>query len=251
MLDKMRDEMMLRGFSPRTIEAYDWHVRRYLRSGLPKRKYLLQIVSEHSHASVRLASAAISFYEKEVLKRPSEHVPIPKKAQKIPRILSKEEIKGLINATTNEKHKIIVELLYSSGLRLQELVNLRYEDIDLRNNIIHVRQGKGSRDRLTIVSQRVLDRLDRQGEGYVLKGRKGKYGKRSVQEVLSMLSKKAGIRRVTPHMLRHSFATHLLEQGTDLRYIQALLGHRRLETTQVYTRVATNKITRIRSPLDP
>ena len=157
----------------------------------------------------------------------------------------------MIEATDNEKHKIIVEMLYSSGLRLQELINLKYEHIDFENKIIYVKLGKGQKDRITLIGQRVLDRLDKQGSSYVLKGRKGKYSKHSVQLVVQKLAKEAGIKQqVTPHLLRHSFAIHLLENGTDIRYIQALLGHQRLETIQVYTKVAKHNLKNISNPLD-
>lgn len=244
--------MKLRGFTKTTQKSYLFHVQKFLNSKKKKREYLLFLLNTNkSPQSVRLAVATISFYQKEVLKQKPEYIPIPKKQSKIPEILTKKQIKSLINATTNEKHKIIVELLYSSGIRLQELINLKFEHIDFENKIIVVKQGKGQKDRLTIVSQRVLDRLDTKGIGSVLKGRNGNYSNKSVQVVLAKLAKKAKIiQKVTPHILRHSFATHLLEQGTDLRYIQALLGHARLETTQIYTRVAKHNLRNIQSPLD-
>ena len=249
-LKKLEEELLLRGFTLATRKTYLWHVNNFLQSGLDKKRYLFSIIHK-SPSSVRLASAAISFYEKVVLEQTPLFVPLPKKKQTIPHVLSKEQILQIIDSTHNEKHKIVVELLYSSGLRLQELVNLKFEDIDFTEKTIHVRQGKGRKDRLTIVSQRVLDRLDKQGIGYVLKGRNGKYTKRSVQEVLNKLSKKVSIQqKVTPHVLRHSFATHLLEDGVDIRYIQSLLGHTHLETTQMYTKVAKNKLKNIKSPLD-
>ena len=247
---RLEEELLLRGFTLATRKTYLWHVNDFLKSGLDKKQYLLSIIHK-SPSSVRLAGAAISFYEKIVLERTPVFVPLPKKKQSLPDILTKEQILAMIEATNNEKHKIIIELLYSSGLRLQELINLKYEDIDFVEKTIHVKQGKGRKDRITIVSRRVLDRLGKQGSGYVLKGRNTKYAKRSVQEVLKQLAKKAGIQqKVTPHLLRHSFATHLLEQGLDIRYIQSLLGHNNLETTQIYTRVAKNKLSNINNPLD-
>jgi site-specific recombinase XerD len=252
MIKKLDEEMKLRGFSLKTQKAYAHHVKKYIESKTSKRDYMLALINEHKSAqTIRLASAAISFYEKEILKKEPENVAIPKKQSKIPTVLTKSQIKKMIDATHNQKHKLIVELLYSSGLRLQELINLKYEHIDFENNIITVRQGKGQKDRITIVAQRVLDRLDSQGDGFVLMGRNGKYTKKSVQSVVARLANLANIdQHVSPHTLRHSFATHLLESGTDLRYIQALLGHARLETTQIYTRVAKHNLKNIKNPLD-
>lgn len=252
MITKFIEEMKLRGFTQKTQKVYSYYVSKYLRSNLSKREFILMLIdSGKASQSIRLASAAITFYETKVVGKESEFVNIPKKQSKIPTILSKKDIFAMIDSTNNEKHKIIVELLYSTGMRLQELVNLKYDHIDFENKTILVKQGKGQKDRITIVSQRVLDRLDRQGIDYVLKGRHGKYSKKSVQQVVTRLAKQVGIKsKVTPHILRHSFATHLLENGTDLRYIQALLGHARLETTQIYTRVAKHNIKNIKNPLD-
>ena len=252
MLQKLIEEMKLRGFSLKTQTTYSFHVEKFLTSQKSKRSYLLNLInSRKSPQTVRLACAAITFYEKHILKQKSTVIPIPKKQSKIPQVLKKSQIQSLIVATNNEKHKTLVELLYSTGLRLQELLNLKFEHIDFAHKTILVTQGKGQKDRITIVSQRVLDRLDKRGVGYVLKGRNGKYSHKSVQIVLLQLAKKAGIKtKVTPHVLRHSFATHLLENGTDLRYIQALLGHARLETTQIYTRVAKHNLRNIKNPLD-
>ena len=154
--------------------------------------------------------------------------------------------------TANYKHRLVIELLYSSGLRLSELINLRFEDLDFQNSIIYVRCGKGLKDRLTIVSKRVMNKIAAQeGTGPIFSGRKGKYSVKSVQLIVSQASKRAGIPfKVTPHMLRHSFATHLLENGTDIRYIQSLLGHASLRTTQIYTKVAKTVLQQIKSPLD-
>lgn len=252
MLQKLIEEMKLRGFTSETQSAYLYHVEKFLNSKKSKRSYLLYLLDQQkSPQSIRLTSAAITFYEKEVIKQQSEYVSIPKKQSIVPEVLTKTQIQSLIDATNNEKHKIIVELLYSSGLRLQELINLKYEHIDFENKTLLVKQGKGQKDRITIISQRVLDRLDRHGSGFVLRGRKGKYSSKSVQLVLSQLAKKINSKtKVTPHVLRHSFATHLLENGTDIRFIQSLLGHARLETTQIYTRVAKHNLKNIKNPLD-
>jgi len=252
MLEKAIEEMKLRGFTKKTQATYHYHIAKFINKKITKREYLLSLIeNKKSPQSVRLASAAITFYEKHVLKHGSETTAIPRRQSRIPDILTKQQIQSMITATNNDKHKIIVELLYSSGLRLQELTDLKYEHVDFDNQTIVVRQGKGHKDRITIVAQRVLDRLDKKGTGYVLKGRKNNYSKKSVQLVIAQLAKKANIRtKVSPHTLRHSFSTHLLEQGTDIRYIQALLGHARLETTQNYTRVAKHNLKNIVNPLE-
>lgn len=145
--------------------------------------------------------------------------------------------------------------MYSSGLRLQELVNLKREDIDFDRSLINVKKGKGKKDRITLLSDSIKNDLLKYYSKYEFKtkylfeGRNGKYSKKSVQEILNKLGKKVGI-KITPHMLRHSFATHLLENGTDIRYIQKLLGHSDLRTTEIYTHVANSDIKNIKSPLD-
>ena len=181
---------------------------------------------------------------------------MPKKKKTLPKVLSKEEINLIINNIKNSKHKLMIEILYSSGLRLSELINLKREDINLNENTIRINQAKGKKDRLTILSQKVKKEL----QIYLVKtefktknlfetNRNKKYTKKSIQEIL----KKASIiisKHITPHQLRHSFATHLLESGTDIRYIQRLLGHSKLETTSIYTYVAKNKLENIKSPYD-
>ena len=226
-LKELENELTLRGSAKQTIKTYLWHIKAFLRSNLPKRGYLLKLAQTKSPQTVRLASASITFYQKHILKVKPEYVSIPKKQTKLPTVLTKAQIK------------------------LQELINLKHEHIDFENHTILIKQGKGQKDRLTIVSQKTLNRLDNNETGYVLKGRKSKYSKKSVQSVIKQVAKKAKIKKnVTPHTLRHSFATHLLENGTDIRYIQKLLGHARLETTQVYTHVATHKLKHIPNPLD-
>ena len=252
MIQNLVNEMKLRGFSPQTKKTYLYHITKFTQSKLSKKEFILTLIDKkQANQSVRLASAAITFYQRHILKTKPEYVPIPKKQSKLPTVLNKNQIKLLINATTNTKHKIIVELLYSSGLRLSELINLKHEHINFENNTLLVKQGKGQKDRLTIVSQKTLNRLDLEEEGYILKGRSGKYTKKSVQSVIKQLAIKAQLKtNVTPHTLRHPFATHLLENGTDIRFIQKLLGHARLETTQIYTHVATHQLKHIRNPLD-
>lgn len=257
-MEELIAEMRLRGFSPRTVKSYTYHITDFLEycgqyDKTRKREYLLYLISQKKDPNtVRLAAAAIDFYIKKVKKEQPEIVELPKRRNRLPDTLTKEQIKAMINALTNIKHQLIIEVLYSSGLRLSELINICIEDIDFKDHIIRVRQGKGNKDRLTIISKQTAAKLkDFKKTGRIFEGRKGKYSAKSVQLVLENAAKKAGItQKVTPHMLRHSFATHLLEQGVDIRYIQALLGHSRLQTTQIYTHVAKTQITSIQSPLD-
>jgi len=159
----------------------------------------------------------------------------------------------MISANNNIKHKLIIQVLYSTGLRVSELQSLRIDDIDFNRRSVFVRCGKGKKDRITVISQTVLNNigkylLEYKPIKYLFEGYEAsqKLSTRSLQKVISCSAKMAGIRKgVSPHSLRHSFATHLLENNVNLRYIQSMLGHARLETTQIYTRVAINKFSDI------
>ena len=181
----------------------------------------------------------------------------PIKEKRLPEILSEKEVLQMIQTTHNLKHKLIICLLYSSGIRKNELLNLRKEDLSFDKNIIFVRGGKGKKDRVTILSERLKILL----ELYIKKFRpnywliegshRTQYSATSVSRIIKSAALRAQIeRRITPHMLRHSFATHLLEQGLDLRYIQQLLGHSSSKTTEIYTHVSTQSLAKIKSPLD-
>ena len=163
----------------------------------------------------------------------------------------------MISKTRNLKHKCIISLLYSAGLRRSELLNLKIEDIDSKRMLILVRQAKGNKDRVTLLANSILEDLrayymEWKPKVYLFEGvHGGKYSPQSILKLVKRASEKAGIpKNVTPHMLRHSFATHLLENGTDLRYIQSLLGHNSSRTTEIYTHIATNHFNTIKNPLD-
>ena len=254
----------LRGYSKQTKKTYTYHTKKFLefceKSSLNLtlenvKSYLLS--KDFSTNTSRLAYASLKFFFTWILnqKEFTDRVPIKKKIKTLPKVISKEKIKEVLKITKNLKHKLIIELLYSSGLRLSELINLKRKDLDFDRNIIYVKQGKGGKDRITLMSESLkLDLLKYYSDSnfktdYVFEGRKGKYTKKSVQKVLENLGKKVGI-RLTPHMLRHSFATHLLEDGVDIRHIQKLLGHSNLKTTEIYTRVSNRSLSNIKSPLD-
>ncbi|MCF7910089.1 tyrosine-type recombinase/integrase [Candidatus Pacearchaeota archaeon] len=263
-LKKLVDRCKLRGYSQQTIKSYSYNVKRFLdfieksRLNLSKdnvKSYLLaQNVSVNSS---RLQYASISFFFREILDKPFslEEIPIKKKEKSLPKVISKEKIKQIIELTNNLKHRLIIKILYSSGLRLQELIDLKRKDIDFEKKLIYVKKGKGKKDRTTLISEALkLDLLKYYSNNifkteYVFEGRNGKYTKKSVQKVLDEAGKKINT-KITPHMLRHSFATHLLEAGTDIRHIQKLLGHSNLKTTEIYTHVSTKDLSKIKSPLD-
>lgn len=202
---------------------------------------------------------AIKFYYEKVLGRKREYIRIsrPRKESKLPTILTIEEIEKLFEVTKNQKHKCILMTIYSGGLRRSELINLRVEDIDSQRMLIKICGAKGKKDRYTLLSERLLSELRKYYIRYrpqhlLFEGQGGgHYSATSIERIFRLAVSKAHIRKyVTPHSLRHSFATHLLEQGTNLRYIQELLGHASTKTTQVYTHVASNALMKIRNPLD-
>lgn len=224
------------------------------------RNYLqLEIQNGRSGSYINQMVNCIKFYYEVVLGMPNRFYDIerPRSKKALPKVISLQEVNALINNTNNIKHRCIVSLLYGSGLRRAEILNLKLTDIDSKRMVVEVRNGKGGKDRLTILSDTVLSDLrsyykEWKPTTYLFEGEKGKkYSAGSVLNIVKKAAIKAGIRKtVTPHMLRHSFATHLLENGTDLRYIQVLLGHNSTRTTEIYTQVAVNNIKAIKSPLE-
>lgn len=182
----------------------------------------------------------------------------PRKDKKLPVVLSKEEVAKIISSVDNIKHRAILMLVYSAGLRVGEVVRLKPEDIDSKRMLIHIKGSKGRKDRYTLLSEKTLEVLRAYWKKYKPEkwlfggAREGRYlSIRSVQKIFEQACKRAGIRKeITIHGLRHSFATHLLEGGTDLRYIQELLGHKDSKTTEIYTHVSTQSLGKIKSPLD-
>ncbi len=202
---------------------------------------------------------AIKFYYERVLggQRKFYFLERPSKEKALPTVLSTEEITSILKATENLKHKAILTVIYSAGLRISELINLKIKDIDSERKQIRVEQSKGKKDRYTILSQKTLNLLRTyfkayKPKEYLFEGQEGgKYSPRSIQAFFQEICKKVGIKKkISVHTLRHSFATHLLENGTDLRYIQVLLGHESTKTTEIYTHVTTKGFDQIKSPLD-
>ncbi|WP_281635783.1 tyrosine-type recombinase/integrase [Flavobacterium marginilacus] len=181
----------------------------------------------------------------------------PKNAKRLPNVLSKEETFRLIDLTANIKHKTLLALIYSSGLRISEAINMKIIDVDSQRMLIHIKNAKGKKDRYTLLSNRVLGLLREyytiyKPKTFLFEGQHGgQYSSRSAQSILQQSAKKAGITKpISLHTLRHSFATHLLESGTDLRYIQDLLGHNSPKTTMIYTHVSSTSLKKIINPFD-
>ena len=185
-------------------------------------------------------------------------IPRPKKARKLPDILSAEEVIQILNSVENLKHQTVLMLIYSGGLRIGEAVRIKITDIDSKRKLIHIRNAKGKKDRYTLLSEFILEKLrlyykEYKPKVFLFEGGNGRVhlAERSVQNVFQRAVKTAGInKKITVHTLRHSFATHLLENGTDLRYIQELLGHSSSKTTEIYTHVSKKSIANIVNPLD-
>ena len=268
----IRQEMRTRNYSPKTIKAYLSHLRQFVRWLVPShprdavpdriRGYVLHCIQErgYSSSSVNQLINALRFLYVELYGTAFRlgEIPRPKKDRKLPVVLSQEEVLRVLGSLENRKHRAILMLIYSAGLRVGEAVRLRLEDIDEGRGMIHLHGAKGRKDRYTLLSDvalAVLREYCRQyaPRDFVFEGMPGRrhYSERSVQLVFERALVRAGIRKpATVHTLRHSFATHLLEAGTDLRYIQELLGHASSRTTEIYTHVSGRILGRIESPLD-
>lgn len=264
-------KLKLKGYSHNTCKVYLNQVNRFIcytgkkleeleESDVANYQLFLLDEQKNSHSFVNQALSAIKFFAENVIYRYdlTKLIDRPKKEFKLPDILSKKEVLNLFKSLKNEKHRAILFITYSAGLRVGEVVRLKVADINTDRKLIHIRQGKGRKDRYTVLSDIALQ---------VLQEYQSKYNpmewlfpstmqdkhitERTVQRVFENACKTANIKKeVSVHALRHSFATHLLENGTDLRYIQELLGHKNSTTTEIYTHVSERDIRKIRSPLD-
>lgn len=223
--------------------------------------YILKLVRKNkiSGSQQNQRINAIKFYYEKVLGRDKIYIEIlrPRQVKTLPKVITEEEVSNMLIVDSNIKNKLIVALIYSAGLRRSELLNLRKEDIISNKKMIFVRGAKGKKDRVTILSEYTLKILDTYFAIYkpnywILEGpNRKKYSASSVGNIVKRIGKKARVSiDITPHILRHSFATHLLEQGVDLRYIQELLGHSSSTTTEIYTHVSKKSLANIVSPLD-
>lgn len=270
-LKQYKDLLIQKRYSPNTERIYCHYFRDFVNyfdgvniDHLTKEQinsYILRLIRKQqiSTSQQHQRINAIKFYYEKILGGEKQYFELhrPQKEHKLPKVLSKNEVRRIIEAGENLKHKCILMLLYSAGLRRSELINLKISDVDSERMVIHVTGAKGKKDRITLLSEKLLELLRHYYKGYrpkyyLFEGQAGgKYSPTSVANILRSAAQKAGIRKqVTPHMLRHSFATHLLEQGTDLRYIQELLGHNSSKTTEIYTHVSRQAIDKIKNPMD-
>lgn len=273
-MSKLRQEMLkemeLRGYSPRTIESYVSHIKRYASyygkcpSQLGEdeiKDYLHYTIKEQKSASyVNALYSALKFLYETTLQREWNNFKIPrvKQGKKLPVILHEEEVSTLLNSISNIKHKAILMTIYGGGLRVSEVSNLKLIDIDSVSMQIHICQGKGKKDRYSILSKTNLKVLRDYCKLYrprvwLFEGSKNgePITSRTIQRVFKKATRDAGIHKdVSVHSLRHSFATHLLNNGTDLAYIQRLLGHSNITTTTVYLHLRKIDILKVKSPLD-
>lgn len=266
----VRRECRRRRYSEKTARSYVYCISKFLdwagkdlgKIGKKDVREFLTHLSEKelSGSSMNVYHMAIRFLFENVLeKRMWIDIKYSKVPEKLPLVLTKDEVGALLASIVNEKHKLMIGLLYSAGLRVSELLNLMVCDIDLDRNYGFVREGKGGKDRFFILSERLKPRIREliyneglNGESFLFQSNRGKkYHQRSIQLILRDASLKSKIgKKVHPHTLRHSFATHLIEQGNSVSDVQALLGHKSPETTMVYVHTASPNMIKIKSPLD-
>ena len=275
LLDRMREKIILRALSPHTLKSYVNHIKVYLgeigKSVNPMEMTKTDIEDYLIKRHKRLATSesernchinAIKFLYEQVLGRDRMlfYITRPEKPQQLPKVLGEHELESLFRAVLNLKHKAILVTAFSCGMRVSEVVRLRVRDIDGERMQVFIERAKGKKDRYVMLSPFLKDILARYVEiykldpdGYLFEGQEaGKpYSTRSAQIIFNRAVKSAGIhKKVTFHVLRHSFATHLLEKGVDIKYIKELLGHFDIKTTERYLHVARDKLVVIQSPLD-
>lgn len=267
----LEQTLLLKRYSWRTIKSYKNCFRQFIRhydtikpSQISRKQidaYVLELIKERniseSHQN-QILSAIKMFYSTVIPQEDKvQDLFRPKKAQKLPSVLTEQEVTYLLRAVDNLKHRCILMLVYSAGLRLGEVINLRLVELQPEQNRLFVRGGKGKKDRCTLLSEKVWEQLKQYLEVYkpidwLFEGQTGgQYSERSVQKIFTVAKLKACINPdATVHTLRHSFATHLLEKGVDLRYIQELLGHESSKTTEIYTHITHKGWNKIKSPID-
>ncbi len=270
-IQRLIDQIKLKGYSPNTSRSYTNEFVQYLHylDEIPAKtcteneikNYLLHCINELklTESSIHSRINAIKFYYEKVLFQDKifVEIPRPKKQLKLPKALNLNEIRRIFEVTKNLKHNTMLKLCYGMGLRLSEIINLKISNIDSQTMQVHIERGKGKKDRYVNLPESILEQLRTyymkyRPKEYLFEGQYGgSYSPRSIQQVFKNSLLKASInKKVGIHSLRHSYATHLLESGTDIRFIQELLGHNDIKTTLVYTHVSDKSLRKIISPLD-
>ncbi len=267
-LQKLKIELKISKHSPHTIRNYLAANKELLNftKKTPEelttddvKMYMAEHLTEKSATTIIVFLSAIKYSFSAILGTDiTSSIKRPKKEKRIPSVLTKEEVKLLLGSLNNKKSKLMVSLMYSAGLRVSELLNLKVNDLNLPEKYGSIKQAKGRKDRtFNIPENLVLDLKEQIGKQkasdkeHLFSGVKDSLSSRNIQKIVSTAAKKAGIEKdVHPHTLRHSFATHLLEDGTDIRMIQELLGHADLSTTQIYTHISREELKKVKSPLD-
>lgn len=270
-MDEIIKLLRLRRYSGHTIKAYKSHLKLFFEHFPSRNPESLSDTDVHSYLNYLIMKKKISpsyqnqavnaakFYFETVLGRPRQTYRLerPQREERLPTVLNLDEVKKIFSMIDNLKHKCLIYLIYSAGLRIGEVINLKIGDVDSKRMLLHIRGAKGKKDRYTILSPAVLVMLREYYKLYspaefLFEGIKGdRYSIRSVQNIFAKALKLSKIRKhATVHTLRHSFATHLLESGVDLRYIQELLGHASSRTTEIYTHVSNRNLSKIESPIE-
>ncbi|MGW8185413.1 MAG: site-specific tyrosine recombinase/integron integrase [Candidatus Moraniibacteriota bacterium] len=268
LLLKIKDELKLRNYSRRTIESYLFCLNEYFKyAKIIKREPEIAVIKKYllkkqeagqSSQTINLHLQAIKYFYREIIKSPTNvDIKFAKTASKLPVVLSRKEIEKIIGAIDNKKHRALISFSYSAGFRVSEAINLKIKDVDLEELTIHIKGAKGNKDRISIIAEKLkpeileLTAMRDLNEYVFTSNRGGKLTERTAQKVFERALEKSGIKKeATFHSLRHSFATHLLENGVDVRYVQELLGHANIRTTQIYTKVTNPALRKIKSPLD-
>ena len=263
--------MSLKNYSRKTIDAYSFHISQFISKwrDLSIKNIDVNRINDYIYKHIENNSYsrsyqnqlinALKLYFKVIHGKHLKNntLPRPKLDKKLPIVLSRQEIVMLLKATYNLKHRTIILLIYGTGARLSESVNILISDLDYQRKLIHIRGGKGKKDRIVpmpdLLQAKIKEYLDQyKPDKYLFEGYNHcQYSTRSVQNILKQALKKSGIqKKASIHSLRHSFATHILEDGTDIRYIQELLGHSSLKTTEIYTHISNTSILNIKSLLE-
>ncbi|MAG07288.1 integrase [Candidatus Pacearchaeota archaeon] len=221
--------------------------------------FMSENLTDKASTSIILFLSAVKFSYSNILKKdPTISIKRPKRERKIPTVLTKDEIKLLLKNCITKKSKLMLSLLYATGMRVSEITNLKIKDLSFEEKIGYIRQAKGRKDRIFNIPDFLSKDLQKQTNSqqkhekeFLFTGPKNKLSERNIQKIVQLVTRRAGIKKpVHPHTLRHSFATHLLEDGVDIRKIQEFLGHTDLSTTQIYTHISTEELKKIKSPID-